>query len=146
MPIKPRPSLFRATASHCFENDTVEALGDGLAPTNSNDQSIPRFTWWDHRGTKEWVQFDFGESKRVSYVEVYWFDDTGAGQCRLPKSWRVLYLEKGHWLQASSPVSSEIARDQWNKMAFQPVNTAALKIEVELQPNYSGGILEWRVR
>ena len=145
-PPKPRPSLFRATASHCFENDTVEALGDGLEPSSSNDQSIPRFSWWDHRGTKEWAQFDFGEPKRVSYVEVYWFDDTGAGQCRLPKSWRVLYLEKGHWRPVSSPISSQIAKDQWNKMAFQPVSTAALRIEAELQPNYSGGILEWRVK
>ena len=45
-PTKPKPSLYKASASHCFAGDTVEALGDGLEPTSSNDHSIPRFTWW----------------------------------------------------------------------------------------------------
>jgi len=39
-----------------------------------------------------------------------------------------------------------VAKDQWNRMRFQPVRSAALRIEVELQENYSGGILEWRVK
>ena len=44
----PRP-LYKATASHCFGNDTETAMCDGVIPKNSNDQSIPRFTWWDER-------------------------------------------------------------------------------------------------
>ena len=50
---KPLP----VSASHCFETDTVEALMKAGQPKSSNDQSIPRFTWWDHRGTAEWVQY-----------------------------------------------------------------------------------------
>ena len=145
-PTKPKPSLYKATASHCFSGDTVEALGDGLAPTASNDLSIPRLTWWDHRGTKEWVQFDFDQAKKVSAVEVYWFDDTGVGQCRMPKSWRVLYRTAAEWKPVLNAVSSSPARDQWNRMQFDPVATSALRLEVELQPNFSGGILEWRVK
>jgi hypothetical protein len=37
------------------------------------------------------------------------------------------------------------AKDQWNSFKFKPVKTAALKIEVQLQPGFSGGILEWKV-
>ena len=40
-------------------SDTVEALIDGKEPKSSNDQSIPRFTWWDHRGSAEWVRVCF---------------------------------------------------------------------------------------
>jgi hypothetical protein len=145
-PPKPKPSVYKATASHCFDGDTVEALGDGLEPTNSDDHSIPRFTWWDHRGTKEWVQYDFEQPKQVSAVEVYWFDDTGAGQCRLPKSWKLLYLDQGQWQPVHNPNSADIAKDKWNQMAFEPVKASALRIEVELQPEFSGGILEWRVK
>jgi hypothetical protein len=31
-------------------------------------------------------------------------------------------------------------------MTFNPVNTSALRLEVDLQPGFSGGILEWRVK
>ena len=51
---------------------------------SSDDQEIPRFTWWDHRGTAEWVQYDFAKPTTVSTVSVYWFDDTGRGGCRVP--------------------------------------------------------------
>lgn len=142
----PKPSGYKASASYCFPGDTVEAIGDGLEPKSSNDESIPRLTWWDHRGTKEWAQFDFGQPKEVSSAEVYWFDDTGKGQCRIPKSWRLLYLEDARWKVVPDANSAAAARDEWNQMRFQPVKTTALRIEVELQPGFSGGILEWRVK
>jgi hypothetical protein len=142
---KPRPSLYRASASHCFENDTVEALGDGLEPANSNDQSIPRFTWWDHRGTSEWAQYDLGQPRKVSGVSVYWFDDTGAGQCRLPQSWRLLYKQGDAWQAVKAAADFGAKRDAWNMVKFDAVETTALRLEVQLQPNFSGGILEWKV-
>jgi hypothetical protein len=145
-PEKPKPSLYKASASHYFSGDTVEALGDGLVPVASNDQSIPRLTWWDHRGTKEWAQFDFDAAKKVSAVEVYWFDDTGRGQCRIPKSWRLLYRTAAEWKPVANAQSQTLSKDAWNRMTFDPVDTSALRLEVELQPGFSGGILEWRVK
>ena len=44
------------TASHCHGNNVLSALNDRVEPKNSCDHDIPRFTWWDHRGTTEWVQ------------------------------------------------------------------------------------------
>ncbi len=142
----PRPSPYHATASHCYHGDTIEALGDGLEPMNSGDHGIPRFTWWDHRGTGEWVQIDFGRPREVSSVEVYWFDDTGVGQCRIPKSWRLLYQDGVRWEPAPSAIGSQVSRDEWNRLRFPPVQTSALRIEVQLQAGFSGGILEWKVR
>ena len=34
--------------------------------------------------------------------------------------------------------------DVYNRVTFQPVETTGLRVEVQLQPNYSGGILEWK--
>ena len=39
-----------ASASHCNPSDTLTSLGDAADPAASDDQAIPRFTWWDHRG------------------------------------------------------------------------------------------------
>ncbi|HEY3862909.1 MAG TPA: beta-L-arabinofuranosidase domain-containing protein [Verrucomicrobiae bacterium] len=139
-------STLKASASHCFENDTLDALMDGLEPANSNDHSIPRFTWWDHRGTKEWVQLDFPRAKKVSSSEVYWFDDTGAGECRLPASYRLFYRDGSEWREAARAGNPEATANGWNKLSFAPVETAAVRIEAQLKPGYSGGLLGWRVK
>jgi hypothetical protein len=35
--------------------------------------------------------------------------------------------------------------DRYNRAAFTPVETTALRIEVQLKENLSAGILEWKV-
>lgn len=140
-PAEPLPTK----ASHCFEGDTTNALSDNLLPKNSNDHSIPRFTFWDHRGTREWVQYDFEQAKTISAVEVYWFDDTGAGQCRVPESWKVLYDDNGQWKEVSGIGKYGTEKDKFNVVSFEPIQTKSVRLEVQLQPNFSGGILEWRI-
>jgi hypothetical protein len=141
----PPASQYEVSASHCFRGDSVDALRDGIEPRASGDLSIPRFTWWEHRGTSEWVQFDFPKTREVSKVAVYWFDDTGVGECRLPQSWRLLYRTAAEWKPVTVISGGKPSRDQWNELQFQPVDTSALRLEVQLQPGFSGGVLEWRV-
>ena len=134
-------------ASHCWDMDSPEACFDGKEPKDSNDHSIPRFTWWDHRGTSEWIARPFDKPTKVSSVSVYWFDDTrSGGGCRVPKSWRLLYqsLFSGEWkpVQGSSEFGSLV--DQYNRVSFTPITATALRIEVQLQPEFSSGILEWK--
>jgi hypothetical protein len=132
------------TASHSFDADTTEAVIDGLEPKQSNDNSIPRFTWWDHRGTTEWIQQTFPAKRKVSAASVYWFNDSGAGACRVPASWRVLYLDGTAWKPVTATTGYGTKPDTFNRSGFEPVQTTALRIEVKLQPDYSGGILEWK--
>ncbi|MBI2302377.1 MAG: glycoside hydrolase family 127 protein [Armatimonadetes bacterium] len=133
------------SASHCHSGDTVMALIDELEPANSNDHNLPRFTWWDHRGTAEWVQLDFAKPRKVSAVSVYWFDDTGVGACRVPKSWRLMYKAGDQWLPVAAEGDYGVTKDGYNKVTFAAVETSALRIEVQLQPEVSGGVLEWKI-
>ena len=139
------PKPLPVSASHCYENDTVEALIDGVEPKSSNDKTIPRFTWWDHRGTMEWMQREFDQPKTVSAIEVYWFDDTGAGSCRVPESWQVFYKADGKWKEVEGASGYGTNLNTYNKVTFRPAQTTGLRIEVKLQPDFSGGILEWKV-
>lgn len=134
-----------ASASHTNPSDTTAALNDGVLPKSSGDQGIPRFTWWDHRGTREWVCYTWTRQKRLSGCKVYWFDDTGVGQCRTPKSWRVLWLDGGNWKPVENEGDYGCRPDVFNQVKFRPVTTNALRLEVELKPGFSGGILEWEV-
>jgi hypothetical protein len=134
-----------ATASHLWQGDTTEALCDGIEPSSSADQSIPRFTWWDHKGGTEWVQYDYPEPVTASATEVYWFDDTGQGQCRVPASWRLLYKDGDSWNPVENPSAYGTARDTYNRTTFTPVRASAFRAEVRLADGVSGGILEWRL-
>lgn len=131
--------------SHCFGGDTPAALDDGRLPENSNDHSIPRFTWWNHKGSTEWVQYNFPKPRKLSWSDVYWFDDTGKGECRVPASWRLLVKQDGKWKPVKGVKSYETKKDRFNKVEFEPVTTESVRLEVKLKPDYSGGILEWRV-
>lgn len=140
------PPPVSVRASHCWEADSVEAVYDGLEPRNSNDQTIPRFTWWPQKGNFQWIERTFDPPRTVSQVHVYWFDDTGTGGCRVPESWRLLYRERdGRWLQVAPTTAFGVDKDRYNVVPFAPVTTDALRIEVKLRDGFSGGILEWRV-
>ncbi|MBN1124917.1 MAG: glycoside hydrolase family 127 protein [Sedimentisphaerales bacterium] len=143
---RPPPPPPAKMASHCNPSDTVEALWDGKIPSSSKDHNIRRFTWWDHRGSKEWVQYNLDGQKTVSQVEVYWFDDTGTGSCRIPASWRLLHKVGDDWKPVTGASTYSVEKDRFNKVAFDPVKTEALRVEVQLRPNVSGGILEMRVK
>ena len=133
----------------------MAALNDQLVPSASDDSSSPRLTWWDHRGTTEWVQYDFDQPQRVSAVETYWWDERRLGaQCRVPASWRVLHKQHDDWkpMQDGSdwkPVENVSGygteMNKFNRATFTPVTTKSLRLEVRLQPEWSGGLLEWRV-
>ncbi|HWH68174.1 MAG TPA: beta-L-arabinofuranosidase domain-containing protein, partial [Candidatus Sulfotelmatobacter sp.] len=139
-PTKAEPKL----ASHCWELDSVAACFDGREPKSSDDGSIPRFTWWDHRGTSEWVVRTFEKPTQVSAASVYWFDDTGSGSCRVPKSWRLLYQDGKEWKPVAGASAFGTQLNQYNRVTFNAVTTTVLRLEVQLQPEFSGGILEWK--
>jgi len=133
----------KLSASHCWRTDSVAAIADGKDPMSSHDESIPRQTFWDHRGTNEWLQMEFAEPREVRGTRVYWFDDTGKGSCRRPKSWRLLARHGDLWvpIEASYPV----VLDDWSQARFAPVTTSALRLEVGLAEGVSAGVLEWQI-
>jgi len=138
------PKTAPVIASHCFARDTTEAVMDGREPKSSSDGGIPRFTWWDHRGTSEWIEWGFPRKQKVSGTSVYWFDDGPSGGCRVPKSWRVLYRVGERWHPVTDASAAGTALNAYNRQTFTPVEAEGLKLEVQLQEGVSAGILEWK--
>ncbi|MFF1815675.1 beta-L-arabinofuranosidase domain-containing protein [Kribbella sp. NPDC058245] len=131
----------RITASHVFDGDSLEAADDGRLPSSSADTSIPRFTWWDRRGSTEWIQYDLRELRDLRQASAYWFDDTGFGQCRVPASWRVLWLDGSTWRPVANPTPYGVDRDRLNTSTFKPVRAQYVRVEAVLRPTFSGGLL-----
>jgi len=138
-----QPMKYRLSASH--KHDTIEAVIDDKLPKNSADASIPRFTWWDHRGTGEWLQFDFSGLNPLSWCEVYWFDDSGKGHCRVPVAWKLWYKDGKTWKPVKATGEFGTKKDTFNHVTFEPIKPRQLRIWAELQPEFSAGILECRV-
>jgi len=136
-----------ATASHAHADDAVNALHDRRDPRSSADLKTPRFTWWDRKGGGQWVRYDFNRPRKVSAVEVYWFDDEAIeGACRVPKSWELHFQDASgrKWGKVTPTSEYGVEKDRFNRVTFQPVEATALRIKAVLQKKYSGGILEWK--
>jgi DUF1680 family protein len=119
---------------------------DGEEPANSSD-STAYFDWWPVQGSKmEWVELTFAKPSTISSSEIYWFDDTGRGGVRVPASWRLLYKSGDQWLPVQTGSTHGVARNAWNAIAFTPVTTSALRIELAMQEGFSAGLQEWKVR
>ena len=142
-----RPSIAsRSKVTVSGRGKSPEAINDLLEPSSSNDHENPFFHWWPRKGTEEWVEYTFAQPATVSQAEVYWFDDTGGGECRVPASWRGLYKDGDNWKPVETTGSYGVAKDQYNRVTFMPVTTSGLKLEVQLQTNWSAGIQEWKVQ
>ena len=134
-------SLAECTASCRY----TEGANDRSEPRSSGDHSYPFLHFWPAKGTTEWVQYDFDKPRKVSRVEVYWLDDTGRGECRLPASWKLLCRKGDKWVEVDKPSGYGCAGDNYNVTRFTPVTTDGLRIEIQLQKEWAAGVHEWRI-
>jgi hypothetical protein len=120
-------------------------FNDGELPPSSDD-SASYFDWWPTKGTSEWIEYTFQKPTTVSEVEVYWFDDTGRGEVRVPASWRIFYRDGDTWKDVQSSDAYGLERDRFNRVRFTPVATSGLRLELTMQSRWSAGLQEWKVK
>jgi hypothetical protein len=88
----------------------------------------------------------FEKSATVHEAQLYWFDDTGHGGVRVPASWKLLYKDGDQWKPVEAAGAYGVERNKYNVVAFQPVTTTALRLELQAQPAVSIGVQEWKVK
>ena len=133
------------SASH--RSSAISAVNDRLQPQNPEDRSMPYYHWWPKKNTTEWIVYDFKGEQTVSSSTVYWFDDGPWGGCRIPEAWKVYYKnEAGTWVPVKNTADYPIQKDAPCTVEFEPVKTAAVKLEVQLPEDNAAGIFEWEVK
>jgi DUF1680 family protein len=147
-PTPPPTIASQSKVSASYIHDVLAAVNDQVLPNSSDDHSIPRFTFWDHKGTREWVMYEFNRQETVSTTKVFWFDDGPNGGCRVPESWELQYrdLKTGQWKYVDHHEACPVECHKFNTLNFVPVTTNAIRLEVNLQDGFSGGIMEWKVQ
>lgn len=134
----------KVTLSFTGGSADPSAINDGKEVTASSKHPGQLCHFWPHKGTTEWIQYTFPQTEPVNGVEVYWFDDTGFGECRPPAEWHIEYLEGASWKRIESDGYSKTL-DKWIRVAFPSVTAKAMRLVMKLQPNWSVGLHEWRV-
>ncbi len=119
-------------------------VADLETPTSSSDPASA-YDWSPHKGTEEWIEYDFANPAEVSQAAVYWFAEP-KGEVKAPASWRLLYRDGEEWKPVEAEGPYGVALDQFNPIKFKRVKTPALRLEVQLQPGRSAGIEEWTVQ
>ncbi|MEW6512126.1 MAG: beta-L-arabinofuranosidase domain-containing protein [Bacteroidota bacterium] len=142
----PAPTLAWKSTATASQNLVTDPVKDQLLPHSSNDPSVPYIHWWPKKGTTEWVQYEFPSPETISRAGIYWFDDTGAGQCRVPRSWKILYKDGDDWKAVKSTLTHKPLTDTMNIVEFEPVTTTAVRLEVTSQPDFSAGLYEWTIQ
>jgi DUF1680 family protein len=165
---KPTPYPTLATTStltNSRSTKNIRNIIDGEDPRASND-STSYFDWWPRNGCAptsppapaagapprapcsegEWIEMAFAKPSTVSETQIYWFDDTGRGGVRVPKTWRLLYKDAAGAWKPVEGAEFGVAKDTYNIVRFKPVLTSALRIELVMQPNLSAGVQEWKVK
>ena len=135
----------RIVFSHLHARETPMAAVDGTLPSRSGDLTIPRATFWPYRGTEESVRLEFAKPRQVHGVEVYWFDDTGRGSCRVPASATLRFFQADQWVPTTPSAAVPVELDRMNRLEITPVHTKAIELKIQLRQDYSGGVLEVRI-
>ena len=116
------------------------AINDGFFPQNPTDIDIENFDFWSHLGGSEWVMLTFEETVELSRCKFYWFDDSRrGGGCALPQSWTLSYEDGGRFV----PV--EATESKMDEIAFKPVKTKRLRLDIRQRSRMASGLYEWLV-
>ena len=144
---KPLPTLAsesRVEASHV--TSALQGINDQLLPKNSADKSHNSYHWWPATTENHWIVYNFAHPATVTECGIYWLKDIPNGGCDLP-GWYKLYYKSGqNWVEVDAETPYPMMEDELTRIAFTPVTTTAMKLEVQLSEESSAGVHEWTVK
>lgn len=81
----------RASASFTYTTDNMEN------PLTKPFEPAKRWTCWSSGRREDWFEVDFGKTRRLGGLDLYFFDDQPNGGCAPPESVRVELFRNGKW-------------------------------------------------
>jgi hypothetical protein len=137
-------SRAKVSISYLSGNAQIDGVNDGSEPKASGESTNRLTHWWPHKGTEEWIAYTWKKPLSISGVKVYWFDDTGRGECRLPREWHLERMEAGKWVPIAV-ANYPVEKDKWTEVNFPTLHTDAIRLVLKLQDGWAAGVRQWRV-
>ena len=145
---KPWSKCKEPISSWSEDEGIIKILTDSRDPKSSDDGSVGMFLMYGGSlfGSKQWIRMPFDAPRTVSRVKTYWWTEHYEnGGVREPASWRLFYKDGETWKPVRNLSAYGVKRDQYNEVAFEPIKTTELKIEVQFQEGRCGALIRWRV-
>ena len=133
-------------ASHTNDGEDAAAIADNREPSDSFDESIPRWTSWARRGEKQSIEMKLKRAVDIESFSVYWYDDRGG--VRVPESWALDRWTEEGWKPFPLYVTDSYStfKDQYNMVhPGKPVRTDKLRLRMTPRRDAAIGILEVKV-
>ncbi|XZE18945.1 MGH1-like glycoside hydrolase domain-containing protein [Pirellulaceae bacterium SH449] len=131
----------RATASHFDRFGGVpKSAIDGkvvFTPTPTN-----RWTSYESPNAQDWLQVEFGETRRIGRAELYIYDDRGGVQT--PTEYWVEYWADSEWKRVANETHepSKPTGSVMNTSRFQPVETTKIRVVFVNKGQARSGVTE----
>jgi hypothetical protein len=134
----------RVSTSFVSGHETLTAVQDGASPRSSDDTSHGAYGNWPKHGV-QWVQYSWTRPVNINGVAVYWYDDNRG--VRVPQAARLLRRDGNLWteIKAADGKTLSLRKDTFNTLAFAPVTTDKLRMELTGNGKSSTGVIEWTV-
>jgi Bacterial Ig-like domain (group 4)/F5/8 type C domain len=122
---------------------------DGTNVTGAADGFTINVPHWGSEGSgneEDWYALDFGVSRWVDDVKLYFYNDRRLGGYTEPALYRVQYLDDGEWVDVSDQQKSPTyPRSNYNHVRFDAVRTRQLRVLVRHRDGHSTGLKEVQV-
>ncbi|MCH7227011.1 glycoside hydrolase family 127 protein [Haloferula sp. A504] len=132
----------------------MEAVRDGRSGPTSDHRPTPCMTLPDTGDGPGWIEYRWDEPRKLSRAAVYWAVDRRAQvywgprirgeDLVMPESWKLTYYDGSKWIPVETEDPFTLRLDLFNEVDFKPVETTALRLEVEFGPA-PAAVQEWRV-
>lgn len=129
-----------ATASFTSRFDKVERVHDGVAVFAPNPAN--RWTSYESPNERDWLELDFGATKRVARIELGIYDDGGGVQA--PESYDAEFWDGAKW----SPVRrverspAKPSGGQFNSLRFDAVDASKVRVVLHHREGSRSGLTE----
>lgn len=132
-------------ATHTKDGDSVSAVVDGILPSESSDQTPPRWTSLPFKNRRQDITFTFSQSTQVESVSIYWYEND-QDHVKVPREWWVDYKTgDGDWKRMEKYITDfyGLEKDSFNfvrpEMAME---CDAIRIGILPQQEHCLGIHE----
>ena len=120
---------------------------DGRGVTGAVDGFTVNEPYWGARGsgnTEDWYEIDFGRTRTVDDVRLYFYSDKRPGGYAEPALYTVQYQDRaGQWKDVARPAKSPAnPRANLNRARFEEVATGKLRVLLRHRDGHTSGLKE----
>ena len=131
------------TGSGISSGSSIDSIMWPSVPSSSTDMASGMWSVWANTAP-QWLELHWPTAITTDAVDVYWGHDGEVAD--LPSAGRISYWDGTKFVPVAARDSLGVAGDRFNTLAFAPVRTDRMRLDVMSNGKRATGVRRWRVR